>query len=203
MPLSPYNRYIVSESSVIKDFVCDDQKLKKFLLEDSINYSRELLATTYVFEDNNQTVAYFSIFNDNLRVEDMSFASKGAFKRFLASLVSHPKRHLEYFPAMKVGRLAVATNLRGQRIGEEIIRIIIGLAIKQNDVCACKVITVDAYANQRSLNFYTRMGFEFLSNKINSNEDDDDETDGEEIKPTKPMYLNLTPYINTYNGLNK
>ncbi|WP_416445335.1 GNAT family N-acetyltransferase [Leeuwenhoekiella sp. A16] len=188
MLLSEYHSIIVNQNTEIKDFHCDDENLKNFLLNKAKNYSEELLAKTYVFENNTNTVAYFSIFNDNLRVEDTDFASKSSLKRFVSNLVSHPKRHLEYFPAIKLGRLAVSTSLRGQGYGEEIIKILIGLALQQNDVCACKVITVDAYANPKSLNFYEKMGFAYLTDKTQVEEG--------ETKPTKPMYLDLTPFFN-------
>ena len=193
MPLDNYTIVVVNSASQIKDFDCDDEPLKKFLIEKSVEYSKELLATTYIFESENETVAYFSIFNDNLRVEDTDFASKGALKRFLSSLVTHPKRHLEYFPAIKLGRLAVSTSLRSKGVGEEIIKIIIGLALKQNEICACKVITVDAYAYERQLKFYEKMGFAYLTDKAKIDYDDDDS----DSKPTKPMYLDLTPFLNT------
>jgi len=189
VPLDSYSSVVVNSSTIIKPFNCDDEQLKGFLLEKSINYSNELLATTYIFENENETLAYFSIFNDNLRVEDTDFASKNALKRFMSNLVSHPKRHLEYFPAIKLGRLAVSTSLRSQGVGEEIVKIMIGLALKQNEVCACKVITVDAYSNERSLKFYKKMGFTYLTDKVSDDEEDS--------KPTKPMYLDLTPFLNT------
>ncbi|MFL9481902.1 hypothetical protein ACI6Q2_03930 [Chitinophagaceae bacterium LWZ2-11] len=98
----------VDDSIIFKPFDCGDQDLNEFLFTKSKGYSKELLATSFVLEDKENTIAFFSIFNDCLKVQEKDFASKSAFKRFLTEIVSHPKRHLEYFPAIKIGRLAVS-----------------------------------------------------------------------------------------------
>lgn len=138
------------------------------------------MSTTFVIEDSEKTYAYYSIFNDSLRVQENNFASKNAFKRFLKSLVSHPKRHFEYFPAIKIGRLAVNKNIENSGTGRTIVNYIIDFAIEQNTKCACKLITVDAYSN--SLGFYEKMGFEYFSDK-------------DEGKDTRQMFLDITPYV--------
>ena len=83
------------------------------LFEKAKFYKQEFLATTFILENEEQTVAYYSIFNDSLKVEEEGFASKSAFKRFLKDLVSHPKRHLKSFPALKIGRLGIDKDFKG------------------------------------------------------------------------------------------
>jgi GNAT superfamily N-acetyltransferase len=172
----------IDQNTAIKSFDCGDTDLNSFLLEKSIHYKNELLATTYLLENEERTIAFFSIFNDSVRVEDIEFASKTAVRRLLAELVSHPKRHLKYFPAIKIGRLAVCNKVQKKGIGKAIVNFIINLAVSQNDNCACKVISVDAY--DQSLAFYTKMGFVFF-------------TEADKGKDTRQMYLDLTPIINT------
>ena len=130
------------------------------------------------------TYAYYSILNDSLRVEELDFASKSAFQRFLKNLVTHRKRHLENFPAIKIGRLAVNNNLQISGLGKMIVNNIIDYAINLNENCACKLITVDAYS--KSLGFYKKMGFEYFT-----------ENDIEESE--RQMFLDLTPIIATYH----
>jgi predicted GNAT family N-acyltransferase len=172
----------ITENTVIGTFDCGDEDLNEFLLSKATFYTKELLATTYLLEKDNETLAFFSIFNDNIRVEESSFASKSAFKKFMSQLVSHPKRHLEYFPAIKIGRLAVNQNIQSSGTGRQIINFIIDLAIDLNQKCACKFISVDAY--KQSLVFYEKMGFKYFSNN-------------DEQEDTRQMYLDLTPYLNT------
>jgi hypothetical protein len=171
----------VNTDTIIKPFDCGDGDLNDFLVSKAKDYQRELLAVTYILENQERTIAFFSIFNDSLRVQEMAFASKSALKRFLSKLVSHPKRHLEYFPALKIGRLGVCKITKKTGVETLIINFIISLAIDQNVHCACKLITVDAY--DQSLGFYEKKGFSFFS-----------ETD--KGKDTRQMYLDLTPIIN-------
>lgn len=122
----------IDSNTVIKPFDCGDEDLNDFLSSKAKLYQQENLAVTYLIEDETRTVAFFSIFNDSLKVEESFFASKSALKRLLSQLVTHPKRHLRYFPALKIGRLAVDNVNKKGGIGSSIIRFVISLAIEQN-----------------------------------------------------------------------
>ncbi|NBA89152.1 GNAT family N-acetyltransferase [Emticicia sp. CRIBPO] len=171
----------VDKNTSIKPFDCGDEDLNDFLFNKSIPFSEELLATTFLIEGEQKTIAYFSIFNDSLKVEENDFSSRSSLKRFLKSLVTHPKRHLKSFPAIKIGRLAVDVSSKQSGLGKMLVNYIIAQALKHNESCACKLITVDAYEKPPA--FYEKRGFEYLS------EEDND-------KDTRQMYLDLTPYIN-------
>jgi predicted GNAT family N-acyltransferase len=175
-----YTLFKVDIDTVFKPFDCEDDDLNDFLLNKSIEYAREHLATTFVIENNYITVAYYSIFNDSVNTQQIDFASKNATLRFLKNLVSHPKRHLTNYPAIKIGRLAVTNDIQRNGLGKIIVNSIIDYAIGVNEECACKIITVDAYT--QSLPFYEKLGFKYFS-------DNDIEND------TRQMYLNLTPII--------
>jgi GNAT superfamily N-acetyltransferase len=174
----------VNPSTAIKPFDCGDDDLNDFLLSKAKHFQAELLAVTYLLENEERTIAFFSLFNDSVRVQEIEFASKNALKRFLKSIVTHPKRHLEYFPALKIGRLGVCNKTQKSGLGKAIISFVIDLALQQNETCACKLITVDAY--EQSLIFYEKMGFVYF-------------TDMDAGKDTRQMYLDLTPIINTAN----
>lgn len=169
---------IVNEAHLFKPFDCGDDDLNDFLLNSSKEYQKEYLATTYVIENEIETVAFFSIFNDGLKVQDIH-PSRSALKAFLRSILPHPKRHLKNYPAIKIGRLAVSLNSQRGNIGTKIINTIINYAISQNDFCGCKFIIVDAY--RASISFYQKNNFKFL-------------TDRDSTADTRQMYLNLTPY---------
>lgn len=181
MDISELSLFKVDKETTFKPFDCGDTDLNDFLIEKSIFYKSEFLSTTYVLEDSERTVAFFSIFNDSLHAEEGDFASKSAFQRFLKELVSHPKRHHKSFPAIKVGRLAVCKDAQGKGIGKMIMDYIIDLAINHNEACGCKLITVDAYAS--ALEFYTNLKFDYLTPK-------DSDSD------TRQMFLDLSGYNN-------
>jgi GNAT superfamily N-acetyltransferase len=82
---------------------------------------------------------------------------------------------------MKIGRLGVSNKMQGKGIGRHLVGFVIELAIIQNEVCACRLLTVDAY--RQSLSFYENLGFSYFS-----------EADKE--KNTRQMYLDLVPLIN-------
>lgn len=172
----------VDENTIFKPFDCGDPDLNEFLLFKSKAYSKELLATSFIIEDSSNTVAFFSLFNDSLKVQEKDFASKSAFKRFLSEIVTHPKRYLEYFPAIKIGRLAVNDKIQKSGLGRQIVNFIIDYAITQNKTCACKFITVDAY--NASLAFYEKIGFKYLS-------------ENDKGKDTRQMNYDLTPLLNS------
>lgn len=175
--LSQLTLILLDENHTIKPFDCGDDDLNEFLFEKAKLYKNEFLATTFILENSTQTVAYYSIFNDSLKVEEERFASKSALKRFLKELVSHPKRHLKSFPALKIGRLGIDKSFKGKGLGKLIVNNIIFDTLKLNQSQGCKLITVDAY--NESLLFYERLNFEYLTE--NDKEDE-----------TRQMYFDLT-----------
>jgi hypothetical protein len=182
MDLAGLSLIKVDSTTVIKPFDCGDEDLNDFLLTKSKDFNNELLACTYLLENEDRTIAFFSIFNDSVKVQELEFASRGALKRLLSEWLPHPKRYLKYFPAIKIGRLAVCNQTQLGGIGRAIVNYIIDLAISHNETCACKFISVDAY--RASLGFYEKMQFSYFT-----------ESDFE--KDTRQMYLDLTPLINT------
>lgn len=52
-------------------FDCDDDDLNEFFTKDSIISGRELLSVTYVLEQNNKTIAFFSVSNDSIKKENV------------------------------------------------------------------------------------------------------------------------------------
>ena len=53
----------------IRPFESEDDELNVFLLDDAKNYLSQMLAVTYLIENDTDTIAYFCISNDNLKRE--------------------------------------------------------------------------------------------------------------------------------------
>ncbi|MBO5539163.1 MAG: GNAT family N-acetyltransferase [Prevotella sp.] len=83
--------------------------------------------------------------------------------RKLRSEIPHEK-HFSSYPAVKIGRLAVAKNHQGENIGSNLIRLIREMLLRRASVSACRFITVDAVVDKRS--FYEKNGFRLLQNEI-------------------------------------
>ena len=171
---------LLTEGYPIKPFDCEDEDLNDFLFNEATPYQKELLATTFVMENDEQTLGYYSLLNDSLQLREDMFASKSQFRKFLRELMPYPKRHLKTIPALKIGRLAIDKTFKGKGLGSVIMANIISKCIKMNEEQACRLITVDAY--KQAVPFYQKMGFKFLI------EGDKDDT-------TRLMFLDLTSFI--------
>ena len=171
---------LLTEGYSIKPFDCEDEDLNDFLFNEATPYQKELLATTFVMENEEQTLGYYSLLNDSLQLREDMFASKSQFRKFLRELMPYPKRHLKTIPALKIGRLAIDKSFKGKGLGSVIMANIISKCIKMNKEQACRLITVDAY--KQAIPFYQKMGFKFLT------EDDKNDT-------TRLMFLDLANII--------
>jgi predicted GNAT family N-acyltransferase len=159
----------------ILPFDCGDTDLNGFLFDDAKNYSKDLIAVTYLIQDNEKTIAYFNYLNDKISHTDLD----GSIEKFAARvgiLLPKEKSHYKSYPAVKIGRLAVHIDYhKGGGYGRKIINFTKGLFTNKNKT-GCKFITVDAYRD--SLKFYEKMGFKYLSSR-------DKKSD------TRLMYYNL------------
>ena len=146
----------------LKPFDCDDSDLNEFFLKDCINYQKKLLAVTYIIETDTDTVAFFSIFNDKISYKDVG--GNPTIWEMLFKAKMPVGKQLGSYPAMKIGRLGVDKNHKGQQIGTLILDYLKNLFISNNRT-GCKFITVDAYV--QSLIFYEKNGFTFLTEQQN------------------------------------
>ena len=161
----------------IKPFESIDSDLNEFLLNDSKNYLQQLLAVTYILEDENNTIAYFSMLNDKISAEDLP--SKRQFKKKFSDTMPDGKKFKSY-PAVKTGRFAVHKDYIGNGQGRELIDFIKETFISNNRT-GCGYLTVDAYSD--SLTFYEKNGFLYF-------------TDNDKDEETRQMYFDLHLLIN-------
>ena len=131
--------------------------MNDFLFNDSKSYLEKLLAVTYILEDQNSTIAFFSLLNDKVTVEDVDSGNqwKKLFRRPTG-------KDFRSHPAVKLGRLAVSNAFKGNGIGTIILDYIKELFITNNRT-GCRYLTVDAYG--ASLKFYENNGFRYLTTK--------------------------------------
>ena len=140
-----------------------------------------MLATTFLIENEERTLGYYSILSDAFRVEEINFTSKTQYKKFVGELLPHPKRYLKNIPAVKIGRLGVDKMCKGKGLGSIMMHNIIVNCIKLNEQQACRIVTVDAYKQAQS--FYERFGFKYFTHK-------------DENQEVRQMFLDLSNVIN-------
>lgn len=162
----------------IHAFDCNDEDLNDFLLNESNLYRSALLSVTYVVEDKESkaVLAYFSLSNDKVSISD--FESKSDFNRFRKNKFVNEKR-LRSYPAIKIGRLAIAKSAQHQSIGTYLLEFIEDYFLIDNK-SGCRFVTVDAYVD--AIPFYIKNNYQFLNN------DDED-------KRTRVMYFDLASLI--------
>lgn len=162
----------LSEIDASFTFDCGDEDLNEFLLEDASLYGEQMLAHTFVLTEEKEVVAYYCVLNDKISQTDLD---KSLWRK-LRKNIPHEK-HYDSYPAVKIGRLAVAKKYSGQNIGTQILHFIKGKLYANVEYSACRFLTVDAYREAEE--FYTKNGFLPLLKET------------PEDQPTIPMYFDL------------
>jgi len=175
MDFSEFKLIRLTNEHEFKKFDCADDDLNDFLLNNSKLFLKDLLAVTYILESDSHTVAFFSLFNDKITSQD--FPSNRKFDLFRKLAIS-PDKKFKSYPAMKIGRLGVCQDYKGQKIGTAVLDYIKGWFV-DNSRTGCKFITVDAY--RQSLEFYEKNEFKYL-------------TDMDVDSDTRLMFFDLLPF---------
>lgn len=165
------NRYSIrrfnSEIDCNKPFDCGNTDLNNFLTEtdkgvpNATQHGEELLATTYIIEDNHSSsiVAYFSLLNDKI---ERDLSNKQVWNK-LSRRIPNAKRRKSY-PAVKIGRLAVSKEYKSRGIGSFILDFAEGWFFNRNST-GCRYITVDALGE--AMPFYVKNDFKPLQEPEN------------------------------------
>lgn len=153
------------------EFDCNDEDLNDFFINDANEYQELLLAKTYCFMIGSEIVALVSVCNDNIRISE---------KEKLKQYPEHKK--MKNFPSVLVARIGVNKDFQSQGIGSAILKIIKIFFLVKNKT-GCRYLTVDAYNNDRVLNFYHKNSFIFFRDK-------------DTHKKTRHMYYDLIQYHN-------
>jgi GNAT superfamily N-acetyltransferase len=165
----------LDEDVTLSSFDCGNADLNDFLLNDAKNYLKSMLAVTYLAKIEDKIVAYFCLSYDGLtRTTILTGEEKTLWNR-VARKIPNSKRRKTY-PAVKIGRLAVAQEYAGFGIGRLIVKSIVMMYINKQHHAGCRFITVDAYRS--ALDFYEKNSFQYLTTK---DKDDD----------TRVMYIDL------------
>ena len=108
------NRRIVrlTQEHQMKPFDCGNADLNDFLLNDAKAYASRLLAVTYLLEDDKELLAFFSVSNDRISINESDKATWRKIKKEFP----HSKHRSDY-PAVKIGRLGVDKKHQNEHIG--------------------------------------------------------------------------------------
>lgn len=143
-----------------KPFICGNNDLDDFFLNQSVLYSAQLLGKTYCFRlDNAQSTitCIFTVANDSIKV---NFLPNSRKKKIIQG-IPHAKQRRSY-PAVLIGRLGVNKEFQGNHIGEELMNFIKDWFVSSENKTGCRFIVVDAYNEPQVLHFYEKNGFQPL-----------------------------------------
>jgi ribosomal protein S18 acetylase RimI-like enzyme len=137
------------DQDILNSFTSGDAELDIFLREDANSYAKHgITSTTVVFSEQSPTpIGFFSLSCDSLRLEGVELTELGL--PFQAAI--------DFFPAVKITKLAVAEGFQSQGIGEAIINLIQGISF--TPPFSARLLTVNAVNRERTLNFYRRLNF--------------------------------------------
>jgi ribosomal protein S18 acetylase RimI-like enzyme len=137
------------EKDTLADFACGHEDLDVFLTDSAHDYSEHGLTQTIVafVGSDPSPAAFFSLSADGLPLQNSEKFELGL--PFECSI--------NYFPAVKITKLAVRGDMQSSGVGAELIKIIEGLAY--NNSVAVRLLTVDAVNEPRAISFYQRHGF--------------------------------------------
>ncbi len=148
----------LSEDYPLTDFDCGDTDLNNFLVEDAKGFLKKRIAKSFILEDEGNIAAYFCLLNDKISKQELTNSQWKKIKdRF-----PNGKKFSSY-PAVKIGRFAVSSNHRGQKIGTYLMNLIKDMLDNDGNYSSFRFLTVDAYHS--AMEFYEKNGFVRLTQK--------------------------------------
>lgn len=145
-------------------FDCGDDDLNEFFAKDSIIAGKELLSVTYIAEQDNNVIAFFSVSNDSIKKEILP---KSKYKK-ISKEIPHEKRYSS-LPAVKIGRLATCKMTQKKGIGKSLLDFI-KVWFTVGNKTGCRFVIVDAYNKPDIIKFYKNNDFDFLIEDDKSSE---------------------------------
>jgi len=184
------NCFVFPHSDEKFDFSCGDKDLDDFFFNDAAKYYKQLLCKSYTFRlksDNAIVVCAFTLSNSSIDARNLP----NNRRRKLTENIPHEKC-LSSYPATLIGRLGVSSDFGGKGIGTELMEFIKQWMQLPTYLTACRYLTVDAYNNEATLNFYEKNGFKTIFSSEKQEKDHIGLSPERELK-TRLMYFDLLP----------
>lgn len=133
-------------------FRCGKPHLDAFLAAAPYFHRDRLSLTTVVFHQDfsEQVIGYFTLANDALPLNTSEQQELGL----------HDEVELKAYPAVKLGRLAVAEAFQRQGIGEQIMGFVHGEILDSASLSAARLVILDADNDPAVIRFYQKLGYQ-------------------------------------------
>lgn len=149
--LIPIHQVASAVEHYLGEFKCGRQDLDEFISEHARDQHEDHLSYTSVLfhEDFEGLVGYITLTNDAVGMELSEVGELG-----LRNNVD-----LKFYPAIKICRLAIHSDLQSQGVGEKLIELALGEILLSQSITAARLLITDAVNSPRVIQFYERCGF--------------------------------------------
>jgi GNAT superfamily N-acetyltransferase len=133
-------------------FDCGKPHLNQFLVNAPHFHRDRLGLTSVVFHRDlaGRVIGYFTLANDALPLTTSEQGELGL----------HDTIELKAYPAVKLGRLAVAADLQGQGVGQQVMDLVHGEILDSASLSAARLVILDADNEPRVVQFYRKLGYQ-------------------------------------------
>jgi GNAT superfamily N-acetyltransferase len=131
--------------------------LDDFFLNDADNYNRQLLGKSYCYRLKDDLSVIVCAFTLAYSAVDVRRLPNSRRKKVIEN-IPHEKT-LSSYPAVLVCRLGVNVTCKNKGIGTELMKFIKQWFIDSDTKGGCRYLTVDAYNNDVTRQYYTANGF--------------------------------------------
>lgn len=154
LPLDGYGLLQVTSArpDLLDSFDCGKLHLNEFLSQKAPFFHRARLGLTSVVmhsQVRGEALGYFTLSNDAIQLMTSEELELGL----------EDKTGLKHFPAIKIGRLAVAKPYQGNGIGSDILRLAMDQMLLDGASSAARIAVVDADNDEGVVDFYKRNFF--------------------------------------------
>ncbi len=137
------------DPALLEGFRCGKTHLDTFLIQAGDLHRARLGLTTVAFHRDVQgVVGYFTLANDALPLTTSE------------QLELNVDIVLKAYPAVKLGRLAVAEHLQGQGLGEQLMAFVHGEIFDSSSLSAARLVILDADNEPRVIAFYKKARYQ-------------------------------------------
>ena len=169
-------------------FDCGHSDLNDFFINDSQNYSGQLLGKSYCFildENPKEIVCAFTVSNDSIKMNPLPNNRRKKVNKEIPR-----DKQFKSYPAVLIGRLGVSSKFKRNGIGSELMDFIKFWFIDSENKTGCRFVVVDSYNEEIPLSYYQRNAFQFLLSSEEQEKEYMGLTENHELK-TRLMYFDL------------
>ena len=178
MEITNFELHPIDSNVQLAAFDCGDSETNDFLKVRALDFNTYKIASTYLFMEAENIVAFFTISNNCLKDlgEDKGYDKK-VWKRFHKKVNIPHVKQIKQYPAILVGRLGVDKKFQRTGIAYQLLTFIKGWVLTDHKP-ACRFLILDAYNQEKQIKYYTKNEFLFL-------------LDNDEKKNTRLMYFDM------------